>query len=400
LKSGLAASTSGSPNNLRAAADAAPKEYAFMIPWDLRRVLFRSLCGCLTLGLGVCVPQSASAQGCLLTRNTAPVLGTQLSPYLRQGEWQASVNYRQFTADHQYQGTELSPAVTALGTQVISRMRAMELSGTYAVTAQLNVSVGVPLMLRATSNRALPSTRAGSPRFEHGVTGVGDVLIGARYWFLGCEDNPTQNVSIGVALKTPTGESGVTDSFPNALGQDVRVRPVDQSIQLGDGGWGFNLSAEAFKQFGPISAFASGVYLFTPKDQNRTLSPPALLNPLGPEAVDIRQRFNTVSDSYLVRAGVGVPVTPVGGLSVTFAGRIEGVPITDALGDTAGFRRPGYYVALEPGVIYGAGRTTLYLSVPIRVHQNVQPSLGFPRDSTFAGHMLLAGASVRLGAGI
>ena len=35
---------------------------------------------------------------------------------------------------------------------------------------------------------------------------------------------------------------------------------------------------------------------------------------------------------------------------------------------------------------------------PIRVHQNVKPSLGFLRDSTFADHMILVGTSIRLGA--
>ena len=111
---------------------------------------------------------------------------------------------------------------------------------------------------------------------------------------------------MGVGLKMPTGNSNASDTFPNALGQDVRDRPVDQSIQLGDGGWGFNVSAEGFKQFGVVAAFASGVYVFNPKDENETLSPPALLNPAGPQAVAAAQRYNTVSDSYLVRGGLGI----------------------------------------------------------------------------------------------
>jgi hypothetical protein len=320
-----------------------------------------------------------------------------LSPYLQPGEWQVGASYRQFTADHQYQGTELSPSVTALGTNVISKMRYMELNGTYAVTTQWNLSVSAPLILKASSNRALPSTVAGSPRFVHSSSGLGDVTVGGRYRFMNCDANPHQNFSVGAALKMPTGNSNATAMFPNGAGQDVRERPVDQSIQLGDGGWGFSLSAEGFKQLGRVVAFASGVYVFNPRDQNETLSPPALLNPVGPASVPAVQRFNTVSDSYLVRAGIGVAVPKLTGLSATLATRVEGVPVQDAFGETAGFRRPGSFVTIEPGAVLGIGRTVVFFTVPIRVDQNVKPSLGFPRDSTFADHMILAGTTIRLG---
>ena len=146
-----------------------------------------------------------------------------------------------------------------------------------------------------------------------------------------------------------------------------------------------------------MTAFASGVYVFNPRAENGTLSPPALLNPAGPEAVSAAQRYNTVSDSYLARAGVGAAVPGVPGLSATVATRMEGVPVEDVFGATAGFRRPGLYVTVEPGAVFSRGRVSVFASVPIRVHQHVKPSLGFVRDSTFADHMLLLGTAVRLG---
>ena len=362
-----------------------------------RSTALRALVTGLSLACALVAPRAASAQGCLLTRNVAPILGAQLSPYLQPGEWQVGASYRQFTADHQYQGTELSPSVTALGTQVISKMSYLEVNGTYAVTTQWNLSVAVPVIVNASSNRALPSTVAGSPRFVHSSSGIGDVMVGARHWFLNCDANPHQNFSVGAAVKMPTGNSDATDRFPNAQGKDVRERPVDQSIQPGDGGWAFALLAEGFRQFGRASAFVSGVYVVNPKDQNDTLSPPALLNPVGPDAVAVAQRYNTVSDSYLLRAGLGMAIPKVTSLSATVAVRFEGVPVRDLLGGTVGFRRPGSFVTIEPGAVFAAGRTTVFLTVPIRVHQNVKPSLGFVRDSTFADHVLLAGTSVRLG---
>ena len=144
--------------------------------------------------------------------------------------------------------------------------------------------------------------------------------------------------------------------------------------------------------------FANGVYLFNPKDQNDTLSAPALLNPVGPQVVDERFRYNSVIDSYLFRVGVGYPVPKVPGLALSFAGRIEGVPVEDVFGDNKGFRRPGYYASLEPGINYSVGRATFALSAPMRIHQNVKDdTFGFKRDSTFADHVLLMSVSMRFG---
>jgi hypothetical protein len=326
------------------------------------------------------------------------VLGAQISPYLQKGEWQFGTSYRQFTADTQYQGTGLSQPVTQNGTQVISKMNALELTGAYGISRQWNAVVGVPLIARASSNRALPANIAGSPRFVHNARGIGDISFGVRRWLLNCENNADQNMSLGLSVKAPTGDSDVEDVFPNALGQDVRSRVVDQSIQLGDSGWGFSVSFEAFKQLADLTAFGSGVYLFNPRGQTDTPSPPALLNPAGPQAVDSRFRFNSVSDSYLFRAGFGYPFKPVAGLSMFLAGRVEGVPRRDAFGGESGFRRPGYFAAIEPGVNYARGRTILSFSAPIRIHQNVKADVfGIRRDSTFADHMFLITATYRLG---
>jgi hypothetical protein len=102
-----------------------------------------------------------------------------------------------------------------------------------------------------------------------------------------------------------------------------------------------------------------------------------------------------VSDSYLVRGGVGYPIPGMKGTAGSIAARIEGVPVNDVFGATNGFRRPGYYFTFEPGVNYSAGRTTLSLTVPIRAHQNVKDSLGFRRDSTFADHVILMSLTYR-----
>ena len=326
------------------------------------------------------------------------MLGAQSSPCLDEGEYQLSASYRQFTADEQYRGgSGLNPAVTSLNTQVISRMKFIEFDGTYALNQRLNLTVGIPYIIRASSSRALPATVAGSPRFEHTASGIGDVTLGGRYWLFNCDDSPDQNISMGLSLKIPSGDSHVQDLFPNGAGQDIRLRDVDQSIQPGDGGWGFILSAQAYKAVGDFTLFASGAYLFNPRGQNNTLSAPAFLNPVGPQAVAANIRYNTVADSYIARAGAGYPIAAVPGLSISIAARIDGSPAEDVIGKTTGFRRPGYFVTIEPGINYSTERATFAISVPTRVHQYVQDSLGAPRDSTFANYLIEASISYRFG---
>jgi hypothetical protein len=325
------------------------------------------------------------------------VLGAQISPYLQRGEWQFGANYRQFTADTQYQRTDLSQPVTQYGTQVISKTNAVDFSGIYAATPQWNLSLTVPLFVLASSNRALPASVSGSPRYIHTATGFGDILIGAHYWLMDCDSHRDQNISLGISLKVPSGDSSATDLFPNALGQDIRTRVVDQSIQPGDGGWGFTLSVDAFKQFGRLTVFGNGVYLFNPRGRNDTISPPSFLNPNGPTAVDERIRFNSVSDSYLFRAGVGYPIG-IPGVALSFAGRIDGVPVHDVFGPSPGFRRPGYFAAVEPGINVGKGNAVFALSVPLRIHQNVKDdTFGLKRDSTIADHILIMSLTYRVG---
>lgn len=326
------------------------------------------------------------------------MLGAQTSPCLEEGEYQLFVSYRQFKADTQYRdGSGYSEPVTSLGTQVISKMKFMELGAIYAWNERLNLTLGIPYILKGSSNRALPSSVAGSPRFTHTTTGIGDVQVGGRYWLFDCDDSPDQNVSFGLSLKMPTGSSRKQDLFPNGAGTDIRLRDVDQSIQPGDDGWGFSISLEAYKALGNFTLFGSGSYLFNPKGHNNTFSAPAFLNPVAPNRVPEEIRYNSVADSYIARAGVGYPFSALPGLSVTLAMRIDGSRSDDVFGDTTGFRRPGYFVTIEPGLNYSTNRAIFALAFPTRIHQYVEDSLGSPRDSTFADYLVEFNVSYRFG---
>lgn len=326
------------------------------------------------------------------------MLGAQSSPCLDEGEFQFIASYRGFEADKQYRdGSDLNPTVTALGTQVISNSKMMEFGLVYAWNDRLNLTLGIPYLIDGSSSRALPASVAGSPRFEQSASGIGDVQLGARYWLFDCAESPTQNIGLGFSIKMPTGESDATDQFPNGAGTDIRSRVVDQSIQPGDDGWGFSISFEGFKAVGDFTLFASAAYQFNPKGHNDTFSAPAFLNPVAPGVVPYPIRYNTVADSYIARAGIGYPIKALPGLSLTVAARIDGSPSEDVFGEDIGFRRPGYFVTIEPGLVYSRANATFALSFPTRVHQYVQDSLGAPRDSTFADYLVEFSFSYRFG---
>jgi hypothetical protein len=324
------------------------------------------------------------------------VLGAQLSPYLTRGEWQLGAGVRNFYADEQYTGKNLNLTVMNLGTQVQSDSTLFDFNATYGLDERITLTLGQPF-LAASSTRALPANRRNTFRYDHSTHEFGDLSLVARRWMKDTAKNLDSNYSLGLGVKFPTGNENHMDFFPDATGNNVRLRPVDQSILPGDGGTGIIFDFQGFTPWGKRTLFANASYLANPRTQTQTLSPRSLLSPTGPNAIPLNERFNTVADQYLVRMGFSEPIERVKGLSMTLAGRWEGVPQEDIFGRTFGFRRPGYTIAVEPGLIYQRGAAVYSVSAPLTTMQNRQPNLGLPGDSTFADVVLLASATIRFG---
>src|SRR4029079_3487242 len=64
--------------------------------------------------------QNAYAQGCVLIREAAPIIGAASSTYLRPGEWQLDVSFRDSTADRHYSLDVEQVQRQQLGTNVIN----------------------------------------------------------------------------------------------------------------------------------------------------------------------------------------------------------------------------------------------------------------------------------------
>jgi hypothetical protein len=83
----------------------------------------------------------------------------------------------------------------------------------------------------------------------------------------------------------------------------------------------------------------------------------------------------------------------VKGISALVAGRIEGVPINNVFGPTSGFRQPGYYVTVEPGLNYETRLALYSVSMPLRVAQKVEAG----KASDFAPALVEFGVNFKLG---
>lgn len=308
--------------------------------------------------------------------------GSHDSGFLERGRWQLSIGLRKQRSHRHFIGTQEQKQRAAQGTEVVNNIYLYDAALTYAVSRRFNLTVAVPFQ-RATR-------RSGSsPQVFHS-TGVGDVTLMARWWLFKPPSESGQNISFGIGIKFPTGNPGVRDTVPNANGVGTVTRVVDQSIQLGDGGWGIPLDIQAYKRFGKTTVYASGTYLLNPRDTNGVLTGRSRPS----------EAIMSVSDQYLARIGFSRPVPATRRFAYTMGWRIEGVPVRDLIGKSNGFRRPGYAMSLEPGLEYFRARDTWSVSVPVAIRRNRKKSVpdiadGRWGDAAFADYLITVGYSHR-----
>jgi hypothetical protein len=349
--------------------------------------------GAIAAAAVVCSAATAAGQGCILIRESAPVIGSPSTTFLAPGEWELDLSMRGSTADRHYSRDIFQAQRTALGTNVINTQRIMIAELNHAFTLRFRLGVSVPLVAASWS---IPSPLAppGPRATQHG-RGLGDVSAIGRYWLFDPVAHTRYNVSFGGGMKAPTGRARATDTFVDITGQSPAVKAVDQSVQPGDAGWGVQLEAQGFSRFGRLFAFGSANYLLNPRNTNET---PSILVGIGrPSPTSPLRNVNSVPDQYVLRAGLGVPVWRRIGAS--FAVRTEGVPRYDVFGRSDGFRRPGHEVFLEPGVSFSQGRSTLQFNLPRAIYRYRAPDpyTGANGDATFPDWVMIGSYAYRFG---
>ena len=162
--------------------------------------------------------------------------------------------------------------------------------------------------------------------------------------------------------------------------KDYTIRkPVDQSIQLGDGAVGFNVDIQGYFAFNKsLTLYYNGFYLFNPKEVNSVKRDPTSTS-TEPSA------YFSVADQFAGRLGVSYAL-PIKGFSLMAGGRVEGVPAIDVFGGSDGFRRPGYIASVEPGIAYMNGKFSAAVTVPVALYRNRIKSYSDRQDPTGVRH--------------
>ncbi len=344
---------------------------------------------CIVLAL----PTLTHGQGCVAAHSPQPIIAG-LNPTsefgshsFAHGEWlhnlTLTTGFRTYNSFRHYVGTVYQVQRQTNHNAVVNHVDLFELDVNYQITPRVSFIATVP---------GLEATRHGqsSPTNFYRSGGIGDVTMGVQSWVWRPPTESHGNINFSAQLKLPTG---INDAKGTTVKNGVaQTEPFDESIQPGDGTWGFSLATEAYREFWlHTTGYFTGSWLFSPQDTTGVKT----FRPAPGEGVV------SATDQYLWRGGFAHPAPNfkvLRGLSLSIGGRMEGVPVRDAFGSSNGFRRPGYVISIEPGLLYAHGRYLLNVSGPWAMERNRKISVTDLEnhshgDAAFADYTIIAGLS-------
>jgi hypothetical protein len=303
--------------------------------------------------------------------------GAQETPYLEPHQWVASVAYRYFHSFRNFNASGDEVMIPAIKNDTYVDL--FDVVATYAVTKRLSLTLELPFQYGSRTNAG---EHDGVHVHTKRASGVGDLRLAANFLLLDPAKHPDQNISLGLGVKAPTGDDATTDYSFRSTGPVLR--PNDQAIQPGDGGWGIVLSGNAFaKVYKNTFAYASGTYVINPRETNGVQPPSGDLP--GFNHGDRGLMVDSVPDQFLTRTGLTYAVWPAKGLAASLGARWEGVPSHDLIGGSDGYRLPGSSVSIEPGISVSHGKDFLGLTVPVAVYRYGVTSVPFARTHSPVG---------------
>ena len=334
----------------------------------------------------------AFGQGCIVARSSEQISGPENDGgYMNPGEFNVAFGYRHLFSFRHFVGPVEQTYRIQQGTQVMNKINLLNFNITYQLTNRFSVSADVPLLLASRRSHNSPYTTT--------AQGIGDSILTFQGWVFNPRNEKSHgNVSFGVGVMLPSGKDNVTNVVDSFNGKGPQTVLVDYSIQPGTGGYGMVFQWQGFLNVpGKSQAYFNGSYIATPQNYNSVLrSATALNNP--------NTAYNSISDQYLMEAGISHPIRRIRGLNVSFGPHMEGVPAHDLIGKSLGFRRPGFAISLAPGVSYARGKNLLTASVGRAIYRDrtrSEPDIisGGHGDAAFADYVWLAGYSFRFGGG-
>lgn len=349
--------------------------------------------------LWIAFSSTSFAQGCVAIRGNSGCgsnFGSTLN--LTKGEFSAQLGFRHFKSFRHFRGDVEETHRLEEGTEVINNSTFLDFGLSYGITNRLYANAIIPIVFH---HRSSMYEHGGNPPNglgdRHVTTshGLSDIRLGIGYWLF----DPALhdfNYAFGVGVKLPTGSYDYTDTFYNqGENKDENIdKVVDQSIQPGDGGLGFTLDLQGYH---PISSqFGIGTnlyYLFNFQETNGVLT---------------RNGNSEFSCPDQFAARIGGFYNTTQGFNFYLGGRLEGVPATDAIGGSAGYRRPGYALSFEPGIGYFKNNFSIFASFPVALYRNriqsyqdkertQQTGVYRHGDAAFADYLINVGLSYRFG---
>ncbi len=348
-----------------------------------------------TLSLGLLLLSSAAlsrarAQGCIASPNNpvCPIIPGDFTPAMSMTrQWIGSVSYRWYRSDRHFVGDVEQPQRQALGNEVINDVHSFDVSATYGLNERWSATLTFPFI---DADRSSWYEHDFTNRHSMHTSGLGDIRLVTDVWLLDPQKHMEGNIALGIGIKAPTGDDKASDIAYRATGPVTR--PVDPSVQPGDGGWGIILELQAYlKVYGSLFGYIQGSYMMTPEEQNNTETTLGD-NPATPSV----SKHDSITDQYFGRGGFSYVLWPKQGLTLSMGARIEGVPVYDAIGGSMGFRRPGYTISIEPSISWTGKRNSLSVNAPVALYRNRERSapeiaLGRPGgDAAFADYSILA----------
>ncbi|HEY0678602.1 MAG TPA: hypothetical protein VGD17_09960 [Chitinophagaceae bacterium] len=309
----------------------------------------------------------AVAQGCVAIRSTGAVCTREGAQQVSAKGWQLNTSYRYFRSFRHFVGTHEEKSRVDNNTEVINWSNSVTFSLVRHISNRWSFALDVPIISNKRSslyehggNNAGPSARHNTNSF-----GLGDIRVSAYHWLLDPAKSAKANIQVGLGIKLATGDYEYEDFF--VKNDSVRVLgPVDQSIQLGDGGTGITAEVNTYYNFSnKIGVYGNFYYLLNPREQNGTSTSRG--GPLSSTAILYNTTTMSVPDQFMARVGGNFNFNKFGASAGV---RVEGIPSEDLVGGSGGFRRPGYVVSIEPGLSYTFKKATAFLTVPVAIKRN------------------------------
>ena len=314
-------------------------------------------------------------------------------------QWQLSVNNRYYKSFRHYIGTTYQKQRQVLGNEVINNAYTLDMAIYRILNPRWSIMLDLPISANA---RSQTYTQADAyHRFSTHSFGAGDIRFAVYRWLLDPVKMPKGNLQVGLGLKFSSGDDNVQDYFKTSDSTKT-YGPVDQSIQLGDGGTGITFELNGYYNFShKVGVYGNFFYLSNPRDQNGISNAHGAA--VSASSIANGSNIMSVPDQYMARAGVSLQFDR---LNISAGVRDDCLPVHDLIGASDGFRRPGYIISGEPGVTYVFNKISLYSYVPIAIVRNRTQSVPDKistaltgkythGDAAFANCVVNIGANIR-----